>query len=83
MIRTKVSEKHILKQDRIQKIRRLDMLQKDEKVVFKLLKYFNKRLLSFAWKANKYYTVKLIILTLLIVGLEGLVIYSNLEQNVM
>ena len=58
----RVHEKYILKQEKIQTIRRLNLIQKDREATFKLLKDIVERLPSLAWEAKKSYTQKLITL---------------------
>jgi len=59
---TTIHEKYNLKQEQIQIIRRLDLIQKDKKAIFKLLKDIHERLLNLARKANEYCGPKLITL---------------------
>lgn len=56
----RVNEKYILKQEKVQTIRRLELIQKDKDVIFKLLKDIDERLLSLVWDVKKSYTQKLI-----------------------
>jgi len=55
----KIHEKYILKQEKIQRIRRLNLIQMDKDAIFKLLKNIDERRLSLAWETKRSYTPKL------------------------
>ena len=58
----RVNEKYILKQEKIQTTRRLNLIQKDKDVIFKLLKDIAERLPGPVWEAKKSHSQELITL---------------------